>query len=277
MKRRTLVPKIVAVLLAAGGAWPAAAQTVRYLTPSKYGAVAGESIALRVEQGGGLDLSPTAWPTDQVEWFMVRAAGTQENRRNPATGGGQADTLSVPLPHADVNLIGVDFKPVLTRMPGRALRKLLARLSSADAGAVPLNANVAVRRVESAKTLVRVLSTGGKPTHSATAQSKTGQAAEIRALADPTMTPVGSDLPIRVYAQGSKRAGVKVRVSSVTAGTTREIVTDPSGVALFRITHPGVWRVEFRHVERAEHDPDAEWVIYSGTLTFEAPGAGGEK
>jgi hypothetical protein len=30
-------------------------------------------------------------------------------------------------------------------------------------------------------------------------------------------------------------------------------------------------------VERAEHDPEAEWVIYSGTLTFEAPGAGGEK
>ena len=67
---------------------------------------------------------------------------------------------------------------------------------------------------------------------SAIATSKTGQAVEMRLIADATAIPVGSDLPLRVYVGGEKKVGVKVRATHVASGKTApkgEIPTNLSG------------------------------------------------
>ena len=61
------------------------------------------------------------------------------------------------------------------------------------------------------------------------------------------------------------------------AGMIIEKTTDRSGMTYFRITDPGVWRIEFHHAELLENDADAGWVIYSATLTFEVPTQGAGK
>ena len=127
-----------------------------------------------------------------------------------------------------------------------------------------------MRRIESAKGLVRVSDPEGRPVRpSAVAQSKTGQAVEIRPLADPTMTAVGSDLPLRAYVLGEKLVGARMLATCIADGVTREAITDESGSCHFRIASTGVWRVEFHDVRPLSDDPEATWAIYSATLTFE--------
>jgi hypothetical protein len=278
--RRCFAP----VVLAAACSALAAGQSVKYLVPDQHQIRAGEQLRLHVEAGDPLKPERIAWPADIMDWFFVRATGTQENlhkeRLQPAQK--QDDFIAVTLPQSGAALIGFDTRPAVTQITGRDLQTFLSRyieLASLPGGRARLSANTAVkvRRVESTKTLVRVRTEDGQRSHSATAQSKSGQAVEIRPLADPTMPMVGGDLPVRVYVGGGKKVGVRVLATSVTAGKTQQLTSDSSGAVHFPITHPGLWRVEFHHAEPLKDDPAADWAIYSATLTFEVPEKGAAK
>jgi hypothetical protein len=269
---RWLIPAVFAAACSS----LAAGQSVTYLSPDKHQVRVGEQVRLRVEVGEALQPQRAAWPADAIDWLFVRLAGTQENmhedRVRPARA--QDDFLSVTLSHAGVALIGFDTRPAVQQVAGKDLRAFLDRYveSAALPDARPPiqpTAKLNVRQVESTKTLVRVSAEGDQRSHSATAQSKSGQAVEIRPLADPTMVAVGSDLPVRAYVNGSKKVGVRMLATSVAAGKTQQSVTDASGATHFRITHAGLWRVEFHWAEPLKSDPTADWAIYSATLTFE--------
>jgi hypothetical protein len=256
------------------GLSPAAAQSVMYLGPQTYQARVGERLRLHVDTGRGLAVQRAEWPTDRVAWFLVRAGGTQQNRDRVQPERAGEGFVTVPLDHVGVTLIGMDAKPRVTDLPAQDFRTLL----TAHVGdGAPRTGSVRVRRIESAKTLVRVLADQAVPAHSAIAQSKTGQAAEIRPLADPTMVKAGSDLPVRVYVDGSKKARVRVSATSVAAGKTYEFVTDATGAGHFRVTHPGVWRIEFCHVEPLANDQQADWALYCATLTFQVASEGADR
>jgi len=278
--RKWLIPAV----LAAAGSSLAAAQSVKYLSPDKYQAHVGEQLRLHVEAGDALKPQRVAWPAEIIDWLYVRAAGTQENlhkeRVQPARP--QDDFLAVTLSHPGVALIGFDTRPAVTPVAGRDLQAFVTRYVEpaslpSPRPRFPSTATLNVRRVESTKALVRVQAEDGERSHSATAQSKSGQAVEIRPLADPTMATVGNDLPVRVYIGGGKKAGVRLLATSVAAGKTQQIVTDASGAAHFRVTHPGLWRVEFHHAQPLKDDPAADWAIYSATLTFEVEEKGASK
>ncbi|MBU0640937.1 MAG: DUF4198 domain-containing protein [Planctomycetes bacterium] len=257
-------------------------QQVWYLAPQSYRAQTGQQISLGIVQGGPVSVQRASWPTEQTSWFYVRVAGTQQNRTRVQPADGHGTNVLVPLEHAGVTLIGLDSTPEVVEIAASQWRSFLARRSAP--GAEPHRSKgtgtadkVRVRRVASAKTLVRVGTTSGEVTHSATAQSKTGQPAEIRPLADPTMATVGSDLPVRAYIDGGKKAGVRVLATNVAEGKTCEFVTDQTGAGFFRVSHPGAWRVEFHHAEPTINDPQADWVLYSATLTFEVVQEGAGK
>lgn len=224
---------------------------------------------------------PHAWPADNIRWLFVRAHGSQENRDTlePQRAGG--DTARIDLAHGGVQMIGIDFKPRIETVTAAALRTFLEAHAPADAlqplAGVPADQTFRVRRIESTKLLVRAANGEAAPSEVAT--GKSGQKAEIRPLADPTCLPVGGDLPLRLYADGDKCGNVRMLATHVASGATREIAVNQSAFANLSISAAGVWRVEFCKAAPAGEDekPEADWVIWSASATFETPAMEGGK
>lgn len=261
------------IAIAATALAPAvSAQTVPVLTPDRYTAAVGDEVRLTVQAAQEPPPGPLSWPADT--WFFVRVAGTQENR-DDAPIAAEAQAVPWRLAHAGVTMFGADFEPVVETVPGdRFARLLTERTLVAAPPDLAARASVRVRHVRSAKTLVTVGAPGPAAPDAATAVSKAGQAVEIRPLFDPTQTPVGSDLPLRMYVNGDALA--KPRVVATHAAGAAAILGDGDRSTLnLRLSEPGAWRVEFHHAVPLSGDPDADWVLYSATLTFEAPGGAG--
>lgn len=264
------------VLLA--GSPVSAADSVKalFLHAPKSPARAGDSITLQVLRGSASDAVATEISADQVRWLFVRSSGTQKNFEPAEIAravGTDGSIVAVTGPER-VSVVGLDMKPVVVSVSGRELKSFLSThtargLETGGTRGINANRTYRVRRIESAATLVRVPGSDAAP--SAVAQGKTGQAVEIRPLADPTSLRVGGDLPIRTYVGGSKRAGARVLATNMIKGATREVITDAAGTAAFSVSTPGLWRIEFHHAEPLARDSGADWVIYSATLTFEVP------
>jgi hypothetical protein len=278
-----LLRQFVPAALTACGVAAAGGQTVTYLAPAKHVATLGERVTVRTEIGDGKVVQRAAWPTETIHWLFVRAPGMQENRENVGPADPKDDFIDVTLTKPGVTMVGRDTKPTVTNVTGEKFKAFLTRTAPEETqkdvlAGIADEDKARVRRIESTKTLVRVLDADGKPpSHSAVAQSKTGQAVEIRALADPTLVAIGSDLPVRAYVDGDTRTGVKMLATCVATGKTQEALTDSSGSCHFRISDPGVWRIEFHDARPLENDADADWVVYSATLTFEVTKAGAGK
>lgn len=95
--------------------------------------------------------------------------------------------------------------------------------------------------------------------------SKSGQAVEIRLMADPHALALGSDVPVRVYL--ASWGGAKLWATP-DGGAPQELVTDSGGIARFKLSQAGVWRIECHHAEPIKSDA-ADWMLRSGTVTFE--------
>ena len=136
------------------------------------------------------------------------------------------------------------------------------------------DADIRVRRVEAAKVLV--LPAPGAVRHPSTvATAKRGERAEIRPLMDPTtLAPEpGGILPVRVYAEGDAVPGALVIATHLPTGTQHRVNADNKGIAILPLDAAGAWRLEFHTLSPAPRDdPDADWVAYSATLTFENDG-----
>ncbi len=277
MKRSRLRLRYLLLLTAAVPAW-AGPPTVYYLNPGKYVATPGESLALRLDAGLAGSARPAPWPGEGAARLLVRAGPTQENRHQVQPERPQDDFVSVSVAHSGVTLIGADFQPAIIELSGAELRSFLeANVAGADQLKLPsADRRVRVRQVACGKTLVRA-GAGADNGPSGIAASKTGQAVEIQPLFDPTAAVVGSDLPLRVYIQGDKKSAAKVQATSLAGGKTTSLTTDLVGSGHFRITDPGLWRVEFHHAQPLSDDSGADWLLYSATLTFEVPDKGANR
>ncbi|MFH1746974.1 MAG: DUF4198 domain-containing protein [Planctomycetota bacterium] len=270
------------VVIASGAVAAAASVPVSYLTPDSFSAATGAQVKLHVESGSALSTQMQAWPDDKLQWFFTRANGTQQNRDTVKALEPQGREVAVTITQPGVTVIGYDSKPLVTNVAPAEFQAFLSK--NVSTGALKAGSRdggpdriVQVRRVESATTMIRVSADGVGAYSSATALSKTGQAVEIRPLFDPTLVKPGSDLPVRVYVGGSKKAGAKVQATSVNGNQTVSVLADPTGVANFRIDQAGTWRIEFHHAEALAGDPAAEWSLYSATLTFEVGSEGAQK
>jgi len=204
-------------------------------------------------------------------WFFIRLAGTQENRDASNTPAATRDgTLSLTLPLAGVALMGLDLAPQTSQWTLDVLHAFA--LSTGHADLCPTAAATVEHRI-SAATLVRVTTDSGEARPDATATSKSGLAAEIRPLMDPTTLGVGSDLPLRLYVDGEAVADARITASHAATATTRSASTDARGIASIRIDHPGPWTLEFHTLTPLTDpaDPHPRWRAASASLTFSAP------
>lgn len=262
-----------AVLAATAGS--ALGQEARFLEPAGAPVALGEAVGLSMVADG----APQAWPTGGMTHFFARTAWTQENRDtlDAAEGEPGAARWTTELP--GVLMLGCEFAPRVETVSAESFGAFLGRALPASrrgaAGAgLAATGEIAVRRVESAKTLVRVVAEGEQPVSIAT--SKTGQAVEIRPLVDPTTLVPGGDLLVKIYAAIPGPAAGLVLATNTTTGELLSVETDDSATANLTIPSAGRWRVEFHAVIPIE-DEEAQWLIHTATLTFDVGGdlAGG--
>jgi hypothetical protein len=246
----------------------------RFIVPDRFAAAAHDAVRLSFRSPSDGKFEPIAWPV--VDRLFIRADGGQKNRHDVTPSQPDGDGLTLVLTTRGANLVGADIRDAVERIPAAELRTLLERAGGKIAATIPDAGEIRVRFVRSAATLLRVSSGDAPREPSAVATSKTGQKAEIRPLMDPTTAAVGSDLPFRVYVDGSKVEGVKVR-ATIAEATAVERTTDAGGSLFFPVSAAGVWRLEFAHAKPLERDDAADWAVYVGTITFEVPPAGGRK
>lgn len=219
-----------------------------------------------------------AWPPGEIDWMFVRGGPEQENRHDVRPSRAGDNFVTVEVRHPGVTLLGIDRRAAVRELTPAQLRSFLQRnVAGGAAKSVPADESLRIRHVSSAKTMVRVAAADGRIVPSPIATSKTGQAVEIRPSFDPTAAVPGSDVPLRVYIDGSAKCGLQVRATCVTSGATTTFITDEGGFGHFRISDAGVWRVEVHHAEPAENDDSADWAIYSATLTFEVAEKGAKR
>lgn len=241
----------------------AATPPATYLLPERFVTEPGASLVVHLRQGTAAGAGhPMPWLPDQVRWFFVRTTGTQANVPADEVVCVGEGAISVAFAEPDAAIVGLDLAVEITQLDeaGRA---------TVGGAALPLPAGpLPILHQRSARTIVRVAAPGAAWVASGAAVSKTGQQAEIRPLADPTLIRVGSDLPLRVFIEGDKRAGVRVTARGPDA-VVRACVSDAVGAAHFRIDALGPWNISFQHLEPSAETSRYSGVLYSGTLTFE--------
>lgn len=258
----------ISILLPALAHAQTAAPRPLLLRPAAFDAAPGLATPLNVEYLDGVNTVEAPWPAT-IGWFFVRSPGFQENRSQddaPRAAAGER-SVSITPEHPGITIVGLDLPPRTVEWPADQLPPVpgVAR----PATDVPASGAVRVHLVESAKTIFHV----GRDASESVATSKTGQAVEIRPLMDPTTTPVGADILLRVYIGGDAVKNASITATNTGAAQTQEIVLSPTGAGFFRVSAPGLWRLGFTQARPLEGNPDAKWTIYSATLTFETPGA----
>ena len=272
----SLVSRFLLVFAFAGARAPA--QSVGYLLPDRFEVAPGAQVAVALERSSAGALRPVAWPRRDVAWLFVRAAGAQLNLEEPKLGGPDGESVLVELAEPDVAMIGMDRRPWVESVPGAGFREFLERELAPSALPAEWKSHAAsdvvrVRRVESAKLLVRVARTvGGDREASVTASSKSGQRTEIRPLVDPTAMAVGSDLPLRVSWSDSAEVDARIVARQVSAGVA-QVASTQKGTGWLTVTAPGRWQVEIHRAKWLASDPDADWELESATLCFVVPPA----
>jgi len=305
MSARRIAALLIATGWVMSGVLHAAPPAGLFLKPDRYELKVGERVELSLQRlsDAGVAGAPAAAAADNVpapvdiavsslacDHAFLRLAGTQENRDSlvamafapdlvgepaaQAAKGQPVATVSVPLTIHGVAMIGCDFSPRVELLGADELRAFLKSVLTAPAfeeasKLIPKDGDVRVRRVETVKTLVNVTTDDPKAIGDRqTAISKTGQMNEIRFTMNPTSTPLGSDVALRVFAKIDKAANAKVIVSCDEANVRREVETSATATGVFTLTHAGAWRAEFHVVKPAKDDPDADLTIYSATATF---------
>lgn len=271
MFHRSCVALCASILLSAA----ALGQGTHALLPDSFQVVPGQPVRLRVESRRGDTTETAVWPAQRVGWYFLRNGGIQENRDAIAPRDPGERTVAQAIPHAGAAVIGLDLEPVIENWTQAGLDAFVNefRSGSHTVPRIP-EANdpvLRVRRVESLRTLVRAIPAGieGNTSASTTILAKTGQAVEIRLMADPTIAATGSDIPIKAYVRGDKCANANGRAICLGDGSVQTFTTDPTGAAFFKLTHGGIWWIEFRHAEKSDDPADHDWTIYSASLTFE--------
>lgn len=263
---------VVSLLALVASAPLVLAQEALFLDPADSSVALGAQVEFSAVVGE--EVAP--WPADRIGHFFARTAWTQENRD---TLGADADAGPVATWTADlpgVLMLGCDLAPRVELVPAAAfaafVERVLPESRRADVGAIADEGEVEIRRVESAKTLVRVEAAGQDPVSIAT--SKSGQAVEIRPLMDPTSVVLGSDLAVRIYASIPGSAGGVVLATNSSTGEVVRATTNDSSVANITVSSPGRWRLEF-HAVTAVDEGDVRWLVHTATLTFDVTGGGG--
>jgi hypothetical protein len=273
-----------------------------YLVPESGHAAIGQEMSLALRPGIDADSPARPWPAAGVPWLFVRTDSTQRNRHGVGPEDPLARSISVRLLHPGVTMVGIEQPVSEKSVAGADLAEFAVDRATIESDPPALDGDIVLRRIESAKALIRVRNRTGASIRGDAATSKSGQRVELRALVDPTAVPIGSDIWVRAYVNGSSVPRARVFATNVDDGRVREALADGAGIASFRLDSPGRWRIEFHRLapplpperqapprvrviapptpgadgsdEPGSPRTEPDWVLYSATLTFDA-GEGG--
>jgi hypothetical protein len=171
-----------------------------------------------------LALSPEiapSWREANVGFLALRSADAQ--RRLDASAAGAE--LEVPLPVSGCALLIGDLGRPEDRGHADSWRR---SRHSVKAVLCDRDADLRARRRAGALLMARA-----------------GTRDEVRLLANPATARPGSDLPVRLYADGRKAAGVEV-IAEGPGGLRNVARSDGEGFAVLALPAAGPWRVHFR-------------------------------
>jgi hypothetical protein len=219
---------------------------------------------------------PLPWPGEEESaWVFERDDHVQRNADVRAADGPGGRTVLVSPARPGGMALGLDLRPRDVEVAGGDLatfaaarispREISPRVSARLARPV-----LAVRRFESTKLVLRSEAPGSARSPSPTILSKTGQQAEIRFLMDPTATPIGGDIGVRVYAMGRGWEGARVIATNLGTGASQAFSADAHGIGSFTLDAPGTWLVEF-HAIVEPRGADEPLSLYSASAVFHAP------
>jgi len=262
---------------------PAQAQRVGRLQTTGPLPGPGGQLELQLVRGEGSGALVDRWPgPEERNWLFLRAPGTQANLQQVLTSGTPPNRALIALPLGEygsegivVGLdLGVRIEPVT---PADWHRFLLEHtgLAESQRGHSPFSGSppVRIRRLESMKLLLRPEGGGQVRVPSAVLMAKTGQAVELRPLADPTTVSPGSDLPLRVYMITGETQGLTITAFHEPSGARTQVVTGPGGMAHLRIRAAGRWTLEVHQVLELNGAWNADFELRTATLSFVAPAA----
>ncbi|GMV24316.1 MAG: hypothetical protein AMXMBFR58_03470 [Phycisphaerae bacterium] len=203
------------------------------------------------------------WPGARITHAFVRGLGTQENMDSVESPGGRSAGFT--LEGSGAFVIGVTLGEVEAVVRPADVARI------GEDGARGIDADERARVVQCAKAVLRREDAASPGRRSPVVTSKCGQPAELRPLMDPTVGPIPRDIPVRVFAGGSARAGASVsfRVMNAAGEVTHEGVaaTSAEGVMTLTIDRPGVWVLASEWVVPGDGEGGAVW--YQSTLSFE--------
>lgn len=264
----------VSLLLLALCTAPVSAQSTLFLEPEAYTAGSGSELRIGCLGNSAERWEAQPWPAEQMSWAFLRLGGGQHNWDQLPRLESDPRSTKLWLDKSGTALIGLDLKPRIQTIPSKRLLTLLQRYGSVDdvlTQRVLARKQIRLKTLSSAKTLVRVAGVDGKVTPSSVAQSKSGQQVEIRPLADPTNLQPGSDFPFKLYYPQKNLFGQQIRFGRAQQGMQEleEAVRD--GITFLQLTERGAWKLEASALAelRPVVDGDADWALFSATLTFE--------
>jgi hypothetical protein len=167
-----------------------------------------------------------SWQEANVAFIVLRSYGRQKGVETAAARGRELD---VALPGSGCSLLVADLGRGEDRGFAdswrRSLRSVKAVLCQ-DRGDPAID-------LESRRRAAAVF------------MARAGTRDEVRPLANPATTRPGSDLPLRLYADGRLATGVEV-IAEGPRGAASRAVSDANGFASVSLSAAGPWRVYFR-------------------------------
>ncbi len=100
-----------------------------------------------------------------------------------------------------------------------------------------------------------------------------GQTIEMVPQKDPCLMKTGEYLPVKLLFKGKPLAGEFIYATYIGFSTREDYVyttkTDHKGIAMIRITNPGIWWIKVPHKEHYEDQSECDTGQYATIMTFE--------
>lgn len=246
---------------------------VVFIQPAGFSPSAGQPLKLSLVDRSSVP-STLLKPTAEIRRFLLRSTGAQENRETLASTIEDSTVLITPAIPRGSALVGIELVPRSGTLDITLFRYFLSAGAS-NGLSPPIGVReVSVSQFNSCKAIVHGSNNGSGSTAVCT---KTGLRSEICPLTDPSVIPIGSDLPVRAMVGGSPAKQVRLVVTPPGSDDPRALTTDDVGAAHVRIDAPGVWQLQFQVARPAAPGSDVEWDIFTSTLVFEVQSAEGAK
>lgn len=251
-----------------------------FLRPRDFIVRAGSEVRVRV-LNGTFTSSASSVARDRLrDLTVVGPSGTTHPDRSSWSDDAKESGWRVATSTPGTYLLGASLDPKTIRLTGTQFNGYLREeglhdVVSARTSARALGTPAHERYAKHVKALVRAQGDGaGADT---AYRVMLGYPAELVPLDDPYVLPAGGMLRVRAYANGRPIANQVVQAGGRTTSgsriTQREVRTDASGMARFRLDTRGTWYVKFIHMRDvpASAGDSVNYESKWATLTFARP------